>query len=490
MKKLLYTLLCCCTFFSCTDLEPENYSDINPGIFPTNEKDAEALVVAGVYGTFRSSFYDGIFNVASGIQIIGDMSTDVGVCCWVNDAWIPLTTHNWTSNHDYTTRNYTNYAKDLGKMTLTLDRISGIEMPDEKRKQFEAEVHMGRGWLGYLLYDFYGPVPLASLEQLSSPLKDEIIPRATKEEMVTFIETELLAAREHLPARASEYGRFDRGLANTVLMKFYMHEGKWDKAEACGRELMKSEYGYDLVPSYKNIFTLENEKNSEIIYACVEERGSNLELWHDHCLPGNYPVNNQSIQRWDGFKVPWDFYHTFDPADKRLEVLVGEYTGNDGSLFNETTDKEKHGNVYAGAVPVKYGEDAESTGDGSQVDWIVYRYADVLTLLAEAIVRNGNAVTQEAVDRLNDVHTRAGLTAYKLADFPDTQAFLDALLQERGHEFWWEGCRRADLIRHGKFIQNAIDRGSTTTKQEFVLFPLPQKVIDEGKGIIQQNPGY
>ena len=46
-------------------------------------------------------------------------------------------------------------------------------------------------------------------------------------------------------------------------------------------------------------------------------------------------------------------------------------------------------------MPVKYGEDPDATGEESQVDWIVYRYADVLTLLAEAIVREGNTVTRK-----------------------------------------------------------------------------------------------
>ena len=70
--------------------------------------------------------------------------------------------------------------------------------------------------------------------------------------------------------------------------------------------------------------------------------------------------------------------------------------------------------LLKGALPVKYGEDPDATGESSQVDWIVYRYADVLTLLAEAIVRQGNAVTTEAVDLLNQVHTRAGLRLISL----------------------------------------------------------------------------
>ena len=127
----------------------------------------------------------------------------------------------------------------------------------------------------------------------------------------------------------------------------------------------------------------------------------------------------------------WDFYHTFDPADKRLEVLVGDFVDADGTRYNE----QNPGSVLLkGALPVKYGEDPDATGESSQVDWIVYRYADVLTLLAEAIVRQGNAVTTEAVDLLNQVHTRAGLPSYKFSDFAGADAFLEAVLTERGHE--------------------------------------------------------
>ena len=68
MKKLLYILsvsLATTAFLpSCTNLESEMYDVINPGIFPVNEKDAEALVTAAAYGPFRSSWYDGVFTSA------------------------------------------------------------------------------------------------------------------------------------------------------------------------------------------------------------------------------------------------------------------------------------------------------------------------------------------------------------------------------------------------------------------------------------------
>ena len=118
-------------------------------------------------------------------------------------------------------------------------------------------------------------------------------------------------------------------------------------------------------------------------------------------------------------------------------------------------------------------------------------YADVLTLLAEAECRRANTVTDEAVELLNKVHTRAGLDAFKRNDFASTQAFLDSVLIERGHELWYEGCRRSDLIRYGKYIEYARKyKGSTTAEDYMNLMPLPQAIIDEGKGQVKQNEGY
>ena len=220
-------------FTSCLDLEPEDYSQINTTIFPETEKDALALMTANVYGTFRNNQYSGIFNNATGVQTIGEMTTDIGACCWGGIAWVPLQQHIWDPNHQYSTINYTNFAKDLGKMLLTQDRIKDLPLEENIKARFEAEIHLGRGWLGYLLYDFYGPVPLATLDELNNPLADVIVPRASEEEMKTFIETELKAAVESsaLPTKVSaeEYGRFDKGLAYTVLMKFYMATQQWNK---------------------------------------------------------------------------------------------------------------------------------------------------------------------------------------------------------------------------------------------------------------------
>jgi len=484
---------------SCTDLESERYDIINPGMFPKTEEDAEALVVAAAYSPFKPNAYnpDAIFHTTyAGYQVYTDMTTDLADCQWTGSEWNAAKSFDFKPTMTGVNQFY-GHRKNVSRITNTLATIADISMPEETRKRMNAELHMGRGWLSFLLYSLYGPIPTATLEDLGSPLEDIIIPRPTKEWMVNFIETELKEAANDLPViyetSSSNYGRFTRGLAYTVLMKLYMHEKRWAEAEATGRELMKAEYSYSLVPSYKDIFTLENEKNSEIIWAIQCQRGSQQNMWHAHVLPGEYITQNPAITKWSGYRMPWHFYNTFDKNDQRLEVIVAEFTDKNGVTYNEANSNE-YAPLAKGALPVKYGEDPESTGTTSQVDWIIYRYADILTLLSEAIVRNGGAVTPEALELLNRVRTRAGLDAYQTRDIKDVDDFYEKILQERGHELWYEGCRMGDLIRHGKYIEYArtykTPNNPAIAKDEYVLWPIPQTAIDESKGQVLQNPGY
>lgn len=491
VKILVAAMLLMGTAVSCTDLKSEMYDTINTNLFPKNAADANALVTSAAYGAFQSGWGGLYTSAAAGIHVFTEMTTDIGDCQWDDPIWTDLIKVKFTSNSSGATNAYKNNINYISKMTLTMERISKIDMDETEKARLMAELHCGRGWLAYILYDLYGPIQVASKELLEDPLNDNPAPRLSQEEMVKFIEDDLKAALI-LPARYdkddSNYGRFTRGLAYTVLMKLYMHEKQWQKAAECGKELAKAEYGLGLMDSYKDIFTLENEGNKETIWANNCSLSNNPQFWHAHVLSSQYPTNNPNIQKWGGYRVPWSFYHTFDPADKRLEVLVGDFVGTDGKHYTEADPAPV---LVKGALPIKYGEDPNTTGEDSQIDWIVFRYADVLTLRAEALVRAGNAITQEALDCLNAVHTRAGLTAYKMSDFTDANDFLDKVLLERGHELWFEGARRTDLIRYGKYIEYAKKyKGSTTAKDYMTVMPLPQSVIDESKGKIAQNPEY
>lgn len=212
------------------------------------------------------------------------------------------------------------------------------------------------------------------------------------------------------------------------------------------------------------------------------------QLWLSAVLSPICPTTNPNIVKWSGYRLPWQFVHSFEPGDKRMDVILTSVTSSAGSTYSESNPQKY---MDKGAYPVKYGEDPEDTGSGSAIDWIVLRYADVLTLQAEALAREAGLVTAEAVELLNRVRNRAGLRSYSTSDFGSLEAFLDAVLEERGHELWFEGWRRSDLVRHDKFVAYAkLYKKSRTAAPHHVLFPIPQEIINEGRGLVVQNPGY
>ena len=138
-----------------------------------------------------------------------------------------------------------------------------------------------------------------------------------------------------------------------------------------------------------------------------------------------------------------------------------------------------------GAIPLKY-TSIPLPGDAQPIDVVVFRYADVLLSLAEAINEQG-APTAEAFQLINEVRARAGVS--NLSGLTQAQ-FRQALLDERGREFYGEGSRRQDLIRNGTYISSAVTRGKINAKSHMVLYPIPSAVITQSRGVIVQNPGY
>jgi hypothetical protein len=80
-----------------------------------------------------------------------------------------------------------------------------------------------------------------------------------------------------------------------------------------------------------------------------------------------------------------------------------------------------------------------------------------------------------------------------LANYSNIDSFNELILLERSHEYWCEnGQYRSDLIRHGKFVEHALElNGSASQAAEYKeLYPFSLDRISEGKGAFIQNPGY
>ncbi|MCU0376625.1 MAG: RagB/SusD family nutrient uptake outer membrane protein [Bacteroidales bacterium] len=112
----------------------------------------------------------------------------------------------------------------------------------------------------------------------------------------------------------------------------------------------------------------------------------------------------------------------------------------------------------------------------------VLRYAEVLLNYAEALVKDGNVVTQQAVDLLNAVRTRSyPAGAYTLASFADAAAFNAAVMLERNIEFLGEGHRNMDLLRTMSTIPSKGGLPTVPPTSASYIWPIPDSEISTNK---------
>lgn len=117
----------------------------------------------------------------------------------------------------------------------------------------------------------------------------------------------------------------------------------------------------------------------------------------------------------------------------------------------------------------------------------IFRYADVLLMKAEAILRGAAATNGETpLSLINQIRT------YVNAPLLTAEPTLTSLLDERAREFSDESWRRNDLIRFGKFEENwgfksLYPAGSSETFRR--IFPVPRLVMNVNNNWIQ-NKGY
>ncbi|MNV38922.1 SusD family protein [compost metagenome] len=134
----------------------------------------------------------------------------------------------------------------------------------------------------------------------------------------------------------------------------------------------------------------------------------------------------------------------------------------------------------AGIRPMKYAFDYAVTGQRNN-DWVVFRYADVLLMQAEAILRGGTGTATEALGLVNTIRTNRGVNNL-------TALTLDNLLDERARELYWEGWRRQDLIRFGKFLL-AWQEKAADADPKTLVYPIPSQQIAVNPNL-KQNTGY
>lgn len=499
-KNIIQRLLLACCLSACLvlatscegDLEFKSYGDLSSAI--ATPEGAVAAVNAAYTGLAGGTDWQGGWTSGTyAWRTQAMMTTDEGVCAWGGN-WPIMHTLGYHPDFDWVTHNYDRYMPYISRIAIAIDGIRSVDINEELKNRYIGELKGLRAHYAQLLYFNYGPVTIVTDPAIAADPNAPYVPRPSDAEVAAQIERDYLDAAAALPDKFTgpDYGRFTKAAALTGLMKLYMYEKDWAKAVATGGQL--TSMGYSLTENYEDNFSMANKGGSsaEVILAvvCAPTAGDQYtNMWLAHSLPSDYAdPAGIPLAAWGGYKMRWSSFDKFAANDKRLKVLLESYPSGKDASGNIIYRNARTGGDM-GAVPMKFAPDpSKANSQNSGVDFPVYRYADVLLMLAESINEANGGPDSKAYDYINSVRRRAGLA--DLAPGLSKEAFLTKIQDERLFELWGEGWRKDDLIRWNKFIQRAIDDGSTTAQPYKVLLPLPRSVVAQSNGVIAQNPGY
>jgi len=520
MKKFIIILIpfSILGLYSCTDLEPEVFTEISEKTFLKTE--AQVLSTAGpAYSSLN------VITAPEGIWGLNDLTTDElliptrGIHWYNAGMYHRFHRHQWTAQEGIINNAWRCIYGGVTNCNRAIFLCDQVEDPTPALVSIKNELAALRAFFMFLAMDMYGGVPI--VDRFDVP-EGYAPARNTRAEVFSFIESSLKEGVKVLnPTKdLTTYGRFHKWSAYTLLAKLYLNAQiyigapMWDEAIAACDSIINSGL-YALNPDYFKNFAINNDQElSENIFV-VPFTDVNTPVWGDAVFPvprmfqhnfwtihfvGN-EVFGMTQGGWDGMCAVPSFYKSYDSTDIRRNVwLTGVQISKTGDTLR--CNQEKKGQILEytvevtdleasyeneGARLVKY-DYTDAQNNQLANDWVVFRYADVLLMKAEAIMRkNGGVATQEAVDLVNQVRARAFPgDATKLYTIPSLT--LNALLSERGWELASEGWRRNDLIRFGKY-NDPLDFRPVAASEIYNLFPIPQDQINANPNLTQ-NPGY
>lgn len=485
MKKIFFfATLLGLILYSCTDLEDRLYDKI-----PIDEYTADPILKMSPIYKPMQDFLDW-----GGWWFAQEITGDAVVCPtrggdWDDGGkWRVLHQHTWDNNTEAINSMWSRFYRGVVEANKFIEEqmvFAGDPVVDEAL----AKAKILRSYYYYLLIDNYKDVPyitkyVGAPEQPRRNFRKDIY-----QEIVKTVED----AIPYLKPSTTKTG-VNLGMAYTLLAKLYLNHAVytgevnpeyWVKAEqACQKVIDLGQYSLEsdaLAP-----FKTNNENSPENIWVIPYDE-NNYQGFNLHMRTLHYNSNltfDMVVGPWNGFAVMYDHFLTYEDGDRRKDgFLVGQqYTYSGQPIYDQGAGgKPLIFNPYipslvmgpgntpeeirmSGARVVKF-EIKRGAKDHLSNDFPIFRYADVLLMKAEALIRQG----KNGDEYVNMIRTRAGLT-------PWTNVTLQMLLAERGREMFWEAHRRQDLIRFGEFNKPWWEKPASSPDRN--TFPIPQWAID------------
>ncbi len=475
--------------------------------------------------------------------------------------WTRLNTHAWNSFADAFKNIWNSTISGAvlcNRLINTLDTYKS-SMSESLYLQYRGELEVMRSYYYYLLFDSFGRIPyLEVFEDVTEPLME---PEIVWSHLVACLERNapnLPAVTD--ATRATNLGRVTQGMAYSLLARLYLNaesfgctpenikfpEGceikianvndLYTNAVRCCDMVINS-CSYSIESNYFDNFKILNENSRENIFVIVEDGNAKFDMRSNGSMSNKMRMIHLSLhychqkaynmieKPWNGFAARPSYMELFDGKDvrgagigygadtlgtmnpKQFAWFLGPVTDDKGNILNDENKNPAYvkkeiislseATWNDGARFAKYEVDKTKKYDWAENDYVLMRYADVLWMKEEAILRGGQGTSGFDTPDFQKLRKRAfayeadPAAAYAAA-YPDVLT-LDKICDERGREFSWECIRRRDLIRFDKFDKIEF----VTAKEPFRRwFPIPFSVIEKakrdenGNPIWTQNKGY
>ncbi|GAA4922155.1 RagB/SusD family nutrient uptake outer membrane protein [Mucilaginibacter defluvii] len=457
--------------------------------------------------------------------------------------WKRLHYHTWTNDEGGLNNAWSLMYWGVGLCNIAIQSIEKVNGPaigltEVEKAGYLAELKLLRAYHYLKLMDLFGNIPLATVVP-DGPTTDYPT-NLSQKEVFDFIEKEIKDNIDQAPKLSKTMlGRMSQAGGYAMLTELYLNAQvwsgtpRWDDCIAAANKLIDNQAGglngaMALDANITDAFKPNNDLSKEAIFSIAYEfqRANFQPSWTGEFFHFQQQfIYGGSRNGNDGVVVVPGNYTKFDDEDLRKKewILEGPMTRFDNGQPVIATG----GNEYDGKPLVfvdnirrnSQGGTSSTMSDGEEnsgvrfnkyklgnniagfkgelpnpnynsTDWHLYRLSWIYFAKAEAIMRkNGGAANAEAVQLINDSKKRA----YSSADWANhayTTATLtmDELLNERGREFIFEGFRRDDLIRFGKFTTGSW--WDHQPSQDFrKLYAIPQQQIALNRNL-KQNPGY
>ncbi|MDQ6761396.1 MAG: RagB/SusD family nutrient uptake outer membrane protein [Bacteroidota bacterium] len=446
-------------------------------------------------------------DINDGKEVVSEFDTYQ----YSKDDWAPNTY--W--NDHYAMINTTNEA---------LHTADSLKASDPASFRNIGEACFFRAYSYWELVKTYGQVPLFNFA-IRNP-SDGIRDKASLADLYTFIDSNLQVASQYLPLNATEYGsngaykgRLTKGAANTLWAETYLFRQNWARVVGLCNEVIASGQ-YSLLANFSDNFkdglNGTGKNSAESIFEMNALAGQNAQSNGSVDNGTNFGTSQQVRQNgasndWNlgwGWNVPTQIIETewdgSDPRKAQTILYSGQYDGGSalggfGATLPAYTNPDGTGGLaqkywnkklYTGNDPAmrQFTGWIKANGAARWIDHRIFRYDEVILMLAEASNELGDGATAEANLEKIRARARQGNNAVlPHIAFANQAQMRTAIKNERHWELAMEGKRFYDLVRWGDADAVLAPLGYTHRAR---YYPIPQKAIDLTGGVLKQNPEW